>query len=40
LTFTADMVENRQANIKSSKVNLVNSGNKLEFLARLRASLS
>ncbi|MDD3399250.1 MAG: hypothetical protein PHW93_06625 [Candidatus Methanomethylophilaceae archaeon] len=40
LTFTADMVENRQANFKSSKINLVNSGNKLEFLSRLRASLS
>lgn len=40
LTFTADLVENRQANFRSSKINLVNSGNKLEFLSRLRASLS
>lgn len=39
LTFTINLIENRQANVETTSINLVNSGNKLEFMARLKASI-
>jgi len=39
LTFSIDLVENRQANVKTTSVNLINTGNKIAFLARLRESI-
>lgn len=39
LTFTINLIENRQVNVETISVNLINNGNKLEFMARLKASI-